>query len=328
MKKLSRRKFINTSVALGSGVVLVSCAPKEIEKEKEISKEVGEIPIVISTWANKGANNAAWKVLESGSSSLDAVEAGARVPEGDPKDMSVGYGGRPDREGNVTLDACIMDKNGNCGSVTYLQNIKHPISVARKVMEETPHVMLSGDGALAFALDQGFKKEDLMTDESRKQYKKWLETAEYKPKVNIELHDTIGIIAIDQKRELSGACTTSGLGYKMAGRVGDSPIIGAGLFVDNEVGSAVATGMGELVMRSVGSFLVVELMRQGRSPMEACKEAIMRIVDRQDTSEVQVGYIALSKDGTYGAYSIKPGFVYAVTTKDGTEVMKAESYEG
>ncbi|GLR16867.1 isoaspartyl peptidase/L-asparaginase [Portibacter lacus] len=327
MKKLSRRNFLNTSIALGGGVVLASCAAKPEEEKKNLTVENGEIPIVISTWANKGANKAAWDLLEGGKSSLDAVEAGARIPEGDPKDMSVGYGGRPDREGNVTLDACIMDKDGNCGSVTYLQHIKHPISVARKVMEETPHVMLSGDGALKFALDQGFKKEDLMTDASRKQYKKWLETSEYKPKVNIELHDTIGIIAIDQKGELSGACTTSGLGYKMAGRVGDSPIIGAGLFVDNEVGSAVATGMGELVMRSVGSFLVVELMRQGRTPMEACKEAIMRIVDRQDTTEVQVGYIALSKDGTYGAYSIKPGFVYAVTTKDGTEVVKAESYE-
>jgi N4-(beta-N-acetylglucosaminyl)-L-asparaginase len=320
MKKQSRRSFINTSMALGAGVLLSSCS-----EEKEVKK--GNIPVVISTWNNKKANEAAWEKLEAGMSSLDAVEAGARVPEADPSDQSVGYGGRPDRDGIVTLDACIMDKDGNCGSVTYLKNIKHPISVARKVMEETPHVMLSGEGALAFAKSQGFVEEDLLTESTREQYKKWLVTAEYKPKVNIELHDTIGIIGIDQNGDLSGACTTSGLAYKMAGRIGDSPIIGAGLFVDNEVGSAVATGMGELVMRSVGTFLVVELMRQGRTPQEACEEAVMRIVNKQDTSSVQVGYIALDRHGNYGAYSIKPGFVYAVTDKDGTKVLDAKSYE-
>jgi N4-(beta-N-acetylglucosaminyl)-L-asparaginase len=330
MRKQSRRNFLNTSMALSAGVILSSCGQEANAKEAIVDKgnlEKGNIPIVISTWNNKGANEAAWEKLESGMSSLDAVEAGARIPEGDPSDQSVGYGGRPDRDGNVTLDACIMDKDGNCGSVTFLKNIKHPISVARKVMEETPHVMLSGEGALAFAKAQGFPEEDLLTESTRKQYKEWLKKAEYKPKVNIELHDTIGIIGIDQRGDLSGACTTSGLAYKMAGRVGDSPIIGAGLFVDNEVGSAVATGMGELVMRSVGSFLVVELMRQGRTPQEACEEAVMRIVNKQDTKDIQVGYIALDKNGNYGAYSIKPGFVYAVTDKEGTKVIDAKSYE-
>ena len=323
MRKQSRRNFLNTSMALGAGALLTSC-------KQELSGETiatGNIPVVISTWNNKKANEAAWNKLENGKSSLDAVEAGARVPEADPNDQSVGYGGRPDREGNVTLDACIMDKDGNCGAVTFLKNIKHPISVARKVMEETPHVMLSGAGALAFAKAQGFKEEDLLTESTKKQYEEWLVNSEYKPRVNVELHDTIGIIGIDQQGDLSGACTTSGLAYKMAGRVGDSPIIGAGLFVDNEIGSAVATGMGELVMRSVGSFLVVELMRQGRTPQEACEEAVMRIVKKQDTSEVQVGYIALDKKGNYGAYSIKPGFMYAVTDKDGTRVVDAKSHE-
>lgn len=320
MKKQSRRAFINTSLAIGAGSLLSSCASSPIINE-------GKRPIIISTWNNQQANEAAWNTLSGGGTILDAVEQGARVPEADPKDQSVGYGGRPDREGNVTLDACIMDHEGNCGAVTYLQTIKHPISVARKVMEETPHVMLSGDGALQFALDQGFESENLLTEASEKEYNEWLETSEYKPKVNIELHDTIGIIGVDSNGHISGACTTSGLAYKMAGRVGDSPIIGAGLYVDNEIGSAVATGMGELVMRSVGSFLVVELMRQGRSPMEACKEAIMRIINRQDTSEVQVGYVALNKAGQYGAYSIKPGFVYAVTDDQGTKVFDAESYE-
>lgn len=323
--KQSRRTFLNSSVALTAGVVLHACSSSAANTE--ISTTRGNVPIVISTWDNKKANNAAWEILSANGRALDAVEAGARVPEADENDQSVGYGGRPDREGDVTLDACIMDESGNCGAVTYLKGIKHPISVARKVMEETPHVMLTGKGALQFALDQGFEKVNLLTGKSKEEYEKWKVTSNYKPKVNIELHDTIGIIGIDNKGDLSGACTTSGLAYKMAGRVGDSPIIGAGLFVDNEVGSAVATGMGELVMRSVGSFLVVELMRQGLSPQAACKDAVMRIVRKQDTSEVQVGYIALDKNGNFGAFSIKPGFVYAVTDKNGTVVHDAESHE-
>ena len=321
MKKQTRRDFLTTSIVLGSSVILSSCA------DGGGSNQLKNIPIIISTWDNRMANEAAWNKLRNGGTALDAVEAGARIPEADANDQSVGFGGRPDRDGNVTLDACIMDPEGNCGAVTYLQNIKHPISVARKVMEETPHVMLSGAGALDLALKQGFKEENLLTDQSKDEYTEWLKTAEYKPKVNIELHDTIGIIGIDKKGDLSGACTTSGLGYKMAGRVGDSPIIGAGLFVDNEVGSAVATGMGELVMRSVGSFLVVELMRQGRTPQQACEEAVMRIVRKQDTSEVQVGYIALDRLGNYGAYSIKPGFVFTVTDSNGTKTKDAKSYE-
>ncbi len=320
MKNHSRREFLNTSLLLGTGAILTSCAETGSESQ-------GEKPVIISTWNNVKANEAAWKQLDSSGSILDAVEAGARVPEADPEDQSVGLGGRPDRDGNVTLDACIMDSKGNCGSVTYIQNIKHPVSVARKVMEETPHVMLSGQGAYDFAISQGFKSEDLSTENSKKEYTEWLKTSDYKPKVNIELHDTIGLMGIDAEGNLSGACTTSGLAYKMPGRVGDSPIIGAGLFVDNEVGAATATGMGELVLRSVGSFLVVELMRQGRSPQEACKEAVMRIVKKQDITDVQVGYIALNKKGEYGAFSIKPGFVYAVTIDGQTQVLDAASYE-
>ncbi len=322
--KQTRRKFINSSIVITTGVILQSCEGKEITTNKELSKN---IPIVVSTWKNEGANNAAWEVLSKNGKSIDAVEAGARIPEGDPADQSVGYGGRPDRDGNVTLDACIMNHLGGCGAVTYLQHIKHPISVARKVMEETPHVMLSGDGALQFALAQGFSKENLLTEASKKEYEEWLVKAEYKPKVNIELHDTIGIIGIDSDGNLSGACTTSGLAYKMAGRIGDSPIIGAGLYVDNEIGAAVATGMGELVMRSVGSFLVVELMRQGMSPFEACKEAVMRIVRKQDITDIQVGYIALDKNGNFGAYSVKPDFVFTVSDQSGIKIHDSESYE-
>lgn len=323
MKK-SRRKFINQSLTIGTGIVFASCAEnKGLEGVQKLSKR----PIVISTWNNKGANNAAWEVLNNNGNAIDAVEAGARIPEGDPKDQSVGYGGRPDRNGEVTLDACIMDETGNCGAVTYLKNIMHPISVARKVMDETPHVMLTGEGALQFALDQGFEKQDLLTPNSKASYEEWLKESKYAPKVNIELHDTIGILAIDSKGDISGACTTSGLAYKMAGRVGDSPIIGAGLFVDNEVGGATATGMGELVMKSLGSFLVVELMRQGLSPGEACKEAVMRIVNKQDITDLQVGYIAIDKQGNFGGYSIKSGFVYVTTADGSTEEHEAEYYE-
>lgn len=284
-------------------------------------------PVVISTW-NHGipANEAAWTVLAKGGTALDAVEAGVRVPEGDPRVRTVGYGGYPDREGKVTLDACIMDKEGNCGSVAFLEHIMHPISVARKVMEETPHVMLVGEGALQFALEQGFQKENLLTPESEKDWKNWLKSSEYKPVINIENHDTIGMLALDEEGNLAGACTTSGASYKMHGRVGDSPIIGAGLFVDNEVGAATATGLGEAVIRTVGSHLVVELMRQGNSPERACKLAVERIIKKhKDVSDLQVGFIALNKQGEYGAYCIHPGFDYAVQDGSGSQLLKGKS---
>ncbi|WP_018618763.1 isoaspartyl peptidase/L-asparaginase family protein [Spirosoma luteum] len=283
-------------------------------------------PFVISTWNQPKANAAAQAALNKGGSALDAVEAGVKVPEADPEDMSVGYGGRPDRDGHVTLDACIMDEKGNAGSVTFLEHIKHPISVARAVMEKSPHVMLSGEGALAFALANGFKKESLLTPKAEKEWREWLKTAKYKPVANIERHDTIGMLAIDSKGNISGACTTSGLAYKMRGRVGDSPIIGAGLFVDNEFGGACATGLGELVMRTCGSFLVVELMRQGRTPQQACEEAALRIVKKQDFTDIQVGFLAVNKQGEYGAFSIQTGFNYTMTLNKVTQVIDAKSY--
>ncbi len=283
-------------------------------------------PMVISTWKQPKANAAAQAVLDRGESALNAVEAGVRVPEADPEDMSVGYGGRPDRDGHVTLDACIMDDKGNAGSVTFLEHIMHPISVARAVMEKTPHVMLSGAGALRFALSQGFKKENLLTKKAEKEWREWLKTASYKPIANIERHDTIGMLAIDSQGNISGACTTSGLAYKMHGRVGDSPIIGAGLFVDNEIGGACATGLGELVMRTCGSFLVIELMRQGRTPQQACEEAALRIVNKQEFKDIQVGFLAINKQGEYGAFSIQPGFNYTLSKNKKTDVTDAKSY--
>jgi N4-(beta-N-acetylglucosaminyl)-L-asparaginase len=280
-----------------------------------------------------GANEAAWQILNKGGRALDAVEAGVMVPEADPTERSVGYGGRPDRDGRVTLDACIMDELSNIGSVAALEYIKHPISVARAVMEKTPHVMLVGDGALQFALSQGFKKENLLVPDSEREWKEWLVKSEYKPIVNIENHDTIGMIALDEAGNLSGACTTSGMGYKMHGRVGDSPIIGAGLYVDNEIGAATATGHGEEVIRIAGCHLVVELMRQGKSPKEACKEAVNRVVHlmeirKKNLTAIQVGFIALDKAGNYGSYCVQGGFNYAVYDKTGNKLIDAESYVG
>jgi N4-(beta-N-acetylglucosaminyl)-L-asparaginase len=286
--------------------------------------------VVVSTWDfGVAANQAAWEVLSKGGSALDAVEAGARIPEADMRNHSVGRAGYPDRDGHVSLDASIMDEKGNCGAVAALEHIAHPISVARRVMEKTPHVLLVGDGALQFAIEQGFPREDLLTPESEQAWKEWLKTAKYQPVANSETatygkgpsampgdknnHDTLGILALDQQGRLSGACTTSGMAWKLRGRVGDSPIIGAGLYVDGEVGAATSSGVGEEVMRTVGSFLVVELMRQGRSPQQACEEAVKRIIKRKPeaSKELQVGFLALNKKGEAGAFAIQDGFVYA-----------------
>jgi len=288
-------------------------------------------PVVISTWRHGvPANDRAWQVLTGGGRALDAVEQGVRVPEADPEVTSVGYGGRPDREGHVTLDACIMDETGNAGSVAFLREFMHPISVARKVMEDTPHVMLVGEGAQRFAEAQGFQRRDLLTERARDAWQKWLETAEYRPwsrpadpaREPATGHDTISMLAVDRDGHLSGACTTSGLAYKMHGRVGDSPIIGAALFVDDEVGAAAATGVGEEVMKTVGSFLIVELMRQGATPEEACREGVARIVRKNPRwRDVQVGYLALDRKGRVGAYAIQRGFQYAVTGYDGEATL-------
>lgn len=329
----NRRNFIKTA-AIGSVAIALNSFKSKEEKEEEIiitDKKVNK-PIVLSTW-NFGiqANEAAWEVLKKNGRALDAVEAGVKIPEGDPKERSVGYGGRPDREGKVTLDACIMDEFSNIGSVACLQHIKHPISVARAVMEKTPHVMLVGDGALQFALSQGFQKENLLVEDSEKEWKEWLKTSQYKPIANIENHDTIGMIALDAHGNLSGACTTSGMAFKMHGRVGDSPIIGAGLYVDNEIGAATATGHGEEVIRITGCHLVVELMRQGKSPQKACEEAVARIVKLtknrgKELKDIQVGFIALNKKGEYGSYCVQGGFNYAVQDASGSKLIDANYF--
>ena len=329
---VNRRKFIFKS-SLGVSSLLVSS-----KLLASVLPETKALPIVISTWDfGVAANKAAWEVLIKGGKALDAVEAGARVPEADERNRSVGPSGYPDRDGVVTLDACIMDELGNCGAVAAMENIDHPVSVARLVMEKTPHVLLAGAGATQFALANGFSKKDLLTPESEKAWKEWLKKSEYKPEINSENkpfsptklpgneynHDTIGILAIDKKRNISGACTTSGMAYKMHGRVGDSPIIGAGLYIDNEVGGATASGVGEEVIRNVGSFLVVELMRQGYSPEDACKEAVERIIKKKPklAKTLQVGFLAINKKGEYGSYAVQRGFSFAVCTQENQSLI-------
>jgi N4-(beta-N-acetylglucosaminyl)-L-asparaginase len=312
-----RRAFLKTT-ALGAALgttILEGCA-KGAPSSAEGS---GVSPVALSTWRHGlDANAAAWPILQAGGRALDAVEAGVRVPEGDPEITSVGYGGAPDRDGFVTLDASIMDEAGRGGSVAAIQEIMHPVSVARQVMEKTPHVMLVGQGAQDFAVANGFERQNLLTPRSKAAWERWVEeNGDYRPPINIENHDTIGMLTLDQAGDLSGACTTSGAAYKYHGRVGDSPIIGAGLYVDNEVGGATSTGWGEAVIRAVGSFLVVELMRQGMSPADACEMAVDRVISKNpDWRQIQVGFIALNKDGEYGGFCIAPGFNYAVLTPD------------
>jgi len=324
---MNRRKFLQ----LGS-----LSAPLLLTK-KTMANGFGETikPIVVSTWdSGMAVNEAAWKILSVNGRALDAVEAGARQIE-DTINCCVGLGGYPDRDGIVTLDSCIMDEQSNCGAVAGIERIKHPVSVARMVMEKTPHVILVGAGAQQFALENGFTLESTtLSDDARKAYEGWLKKSEYKPVINIENkkqngpfapnffddgsvnHDTMGLVAMDSNSNLSGAVTTSGMAFKVHGRVGDSPIIGAGLFVDNEIGAATSSGLGEEVIRICGTHLVVEFMRQGYDPETACKKAVERIVKRnpEKAKTLQVGFLALNKKGQYGAYAIQKGFVFSVKT--------------
>ena len=305
----NRRSFLSQ---LGWSIIGIGAAGAARVLPKAKSQAPYKKGLVLSTWSHGiPANAEAMRIIEQGGTAVDAAEMGVRVVEADPEGQSVGIGGLPDRDGKVTLDACIMDSKGNAGSVCFLQDILHPVSVARKVMDETPHVMLSGEGAKRFALDQGFELTDLLTERSKKAWENWLKEAEYKPIINIETHDTIGLLTLDKAGNIAGACTTSGLAFKMHGRVGDSPVIGAGLFVDNEIGGATATGMGEAVLKTLGSFLIVELMRQGYSPQEACEEGVRRIVAQGNYKDIQIGYLAMNKQGEVGAFALHPGFNYA-----------------
>lgn len=320
----SRRRFLKQTGILTAGAVII---PKSLTFESPESSaslpSVLDTPIVISTWDHGlAANETAYKILSAGGKSLDAVEKGVNVSENDPAVQSVGFGGLPDASGIVTLDACIMDEFGNAGAVGFVQNFKNPVSIARKVMEITPHVFLVGSGAEEFAAAHGFTKSELLTPEAKAEWLKWNEN---KPKKS-EGHDTIGMIAIDKFGNLAGACTTSGLAFKLHGRVGDSPIIGAGLYVDNEVGGAAATGVGEECIKVCGSFLAVEYMRRGASPEEACLETIKRVAKRhKNRPSFQLAFIALNKSGKFGSSALNPGFEFALACRDKNILIKSES---
>lgn len=340
---INRRKFILSSLLSTAAI-----AANKLANGTPSNRPIKGKAVVISTWdAGISANKGAWEVLGTGGRALDAVEKGVMVTES-ALNCCVGLGANPDRDGFVTLDACIMDDHFNCGSVAFLERIKHPVSVARRVMEKTPHVMLVGAGAQQFAIAEGFPlEEQKLSPSAQKAYQQWLEKSEYKPPVfNIENkkdhgpfapamlsngewnHDTIGMVAMDMDGNLSGSCTTSGAGFKMRGRVGDSPIIGSGLFVDNEVGACTATGHGEEVIRIAGSHTVVELMRQGLSPEAACKKAIERIakIKGDKSKDVQVAFLAINKNGQVGSFSLHGGFNYAIKTANKEELVKAKSF--
>lgn len=338
---INRRKFIRASAFTGFASLITNNACSNSNAGSVKGK-----PLVISTWdAGLRANKAAWEILGNGGRALDAVEKGVMVTESE-QNCCVGLGANPDRDGFVTLDACIMDEFSNCGSVAFLERIKHPVSVARRVMEKTPHVMLVGSGAQQFAIAEGFSlEEQKLSTNAQKNYDNWLKKSEYKlPAINVEgknnhgpfapaklengewNHDTIGMVAMDTNGNLSGSCTTSGAGFKMRGRLGDSPIIGAGLFVDNEVGACTATGQGEDVIRVAGSNSVVELMRQGLSPETACKKIIERIIKIKGAKakDIQVAFLAVNKKGQVGAYAIHKGFSYAIKTNDEEKLVTSK----
>ncbi|MBU3678353.1 MAG: N(4)-(beta-N-acetylglucosaminyl)-L-asparaginase [Candidatus Kapabacteria bacterium] len=315
---MHRRSFLATSVGVAA---LAGELPRALAAADDAE------PLVISTWDHGiAANAAALKTLASGGSVVDAVEHGVMVTEADPTNLSVGLSGLPDRDGVVTLDACIMAGDGRAGSACFLQGIKHPISLARMVMDKTPHVMIVGAGAERFARENGMKQlPNDLSEAARKAWQQWVKEKNYKPVINIENHDTIGLLARDSRGRMAGACTTSGLAYKIHGRVGDSPIIGAGLFVDDEVGGATCTGLGESVIRTGASTVAVERMRYGATPQEACEEAIRRIVKKHaNWKEFQVGILAVDNNGRHGAYALQKGFTYALNN----ELKTAEAYGG
>jgi N4-(beta-N-acetylglucosaminyl)-L-asparaginase len=322
---ITRRKFVARAAA---GILTATALPDAV---RGAAGPKGETPLIVSTWPfGKASNDMALKVLQQGGSLLDAVEQGIWVTESDTSNKSVGLSGNPNAAGVVQLDACIMSGPGHrAGSVAALEGIRHPISAARRVMEKSPHVMLVGEGARLFALEEGLESVPV---NSRELYDAWAKQrmaqrnkpAEVPPKN----HDTIALLALGTDGNLAGGCSTSGLAGKLPGRVGDSPIIGDGLYVDNEVGAAGATGIGENVMRYCGSFLVVELMRQGLHPAEACLEAVLRIA-RMDPKglNLSINFIALDKAGRHGAAGTDHDFQYSVTTPASSTVLPNPAFK-
>jgi N4-(beta-N-acetylglucosaminyl)-L-asparaginase len=310
------------------------------------------MPLILSTWSfGQKANAAGWPYLTGANgSSLDAVEQACRAVEADDRIRCVGRGGYPDRAGEVSLDASIMVSPSRCGSVCYLRQFPHPVSVARRVMEKLPAVvLLAGDGADHFAIHQGLTPADLLTAAARATWQKWklrhsnggeADEADYPPPENADesqalpdgelalhnqYHDTVGVLAIDERGRMAGACSTSGLPFKVSGRVGDSPIIGHGLYVDPRRGAAVCTGMGELVMGVCGSFLAVDSMGRGASPRDAAREVLERIAESYELrGRHQVAVITLATSGQWSAAALRPGYNTAVRTAERNELVPPE----
>ncbi|RPI66627.1 MAG: glycosylasparaginase [Ignavibacteriae bacterium] len=318
---ISRRHLIRTSSVIGG--VLLAGIPRNVFSMEPTGATV------ISTWDHGvPANAAALAALAAGGSALDAAEKGVMVVEADPMNRSVGLGGTPDRDGIVTLDASIMDHDSRAGSVAFVSTVAHPIALARMVMERTPHVMMVGKGAEQFAQEHGVPIiEPHPSDDVRRAWEAWKKENNYQPEINIENHDTIGMLVRDANGRLAGACTTSGLGYKMHGRVGDSPIIGAGLFVDGDVGAATCTGLGESVIRTSASTVAVEAMRHGATPQEACEEAIRRIIRKHaNHRDFQVGILAMNIKGETGGHGMHKGFTYALSRPDRATTLEQASH--
>jgi len=319
---MKRRTFLTTA-AMGVPVIGLAALPRRRQPPAD------DGALVVSTWNFQGANEAAYASLSGEGSLLDAVEAGIRVAEADRANTTVGVGGYPDRDGHLTLDASIMEGTGRCGSVVFMEGIDHPISVARAVMEKSPHVMLAGEGATQFATESGFTYRKELTPGARKAYEEWLRAGGYRPKpLGPGNHDTIGLL-VRKGGKMAGGCSTSGAAWKMHGRVGDSPVIGAGLFVDDEAGCATSSGLGETVIRISGTATVVELMRQGKPPEEACRRAVERIMAKQPEYKGNggflVAFLAMSAAGEIGAWGCGPGFEYAVV-KDGKKEVVRSGY--
>ncbi|MCH2180739.1 MAG: N(4)-(beta-N-acetylglucosaminyl)-L-asparaginase [Mariniblastus sp.] len=330
---VSRRRFIQGSTgltAMGAFHFLPNREGFAMEQTGRATQRVVDAPLFIATWPfGKASCEQAVKVVQRGGSMVDAIEQGIWVTEADVSNASVGIGGIPNADGQVELDACIMTgPDHNAGSVGGLQDVLHPISVARLVMEKTPHVMLVGEGAKQFAMEQGVSPTDLLTADQKKRWEAWKkQQGAEKPEIDEDHHDTIAMLGLDAQGNLYGGCSTSGWGYKMPGRIGDSPIIGSGLYVDNQVGAAGATGLGENVMRHCGSFLVVEMMRQGATPTEACEQAVGRIaeLDPKNLGNLDINFIALNKQGVYGAAGTSQGFKYSMADPRQSQVLEAKA---
>lgn len=324
-KSISRRRFVNSTIGAGAGILIIPSAAGYGSQVKGIAAR----PMIITSHTNETGRNAmvaGWEILKNGGTAVEAVEKAANIIEVDPEDTSVGYGGLPNENGVVQLDASFMDgKTYSAGAVACLENIKNPASVARIVMERTDHVLISGKGALDFAKAWGFPEENLLTEKARKIWLRWKEEMSpnddwgapehlqniikkesyWRDFPDIEHHyGTTNVLAIDRNGDIAGCTTTSGLSFKLNGRVGDSPIIGAGLYVDNEVGAAGATGRGEDVIKSCASYYMVMRMREGRTPQQACEDALQMIIGRY--KKVNPDYypsekfVAINKNGETG----------------------------